>query len=68
MEQLDFDHLNDSLRNAFECKTEGCSRRVAGYDNLCYRCFAGLMTGEVIKEGGHYLKDPNWKPKKGRKK
>jgi hypothetical protein len=65
-EQLDFDSLNDDLRSAHECKVEGCTRRVAVIDTFCMRCFAGLLTHEVIQEDGRYMKNPDYKPQKGR--
>jgi hypothetical protein len=65
MEQLNFDAINEDA--PFLCKREGCSRRVAGYEELCYTCLSDVLTGKVIKEDGRYMLDPEWKPKRRRR-
>lgn len=75
--QLDFDALNDALNSAYTCKVEECERGVADKDTFCMGCFAGLLTGEVIRIEGppvngpgtrfRHIKNPDFKPKKGRK-
>ena len=65
--QLDFDSIGQDVWTD-ECVREGCAIKVAEPDSLCYGCLAGLLTDEIIQKGGRYLKNPDWKPKKGRRK
>ena len=37
--------------------------------SLCIGCFGGLLTEETNRTKDYrYIKNPNWKPKKGRKR
>jgi hypothetical protein len=48
---------------------EGCERKATEPISLCIGCFGGLLTEEVIRTKDYrYIKNPNWKPKKGRKR
>jgi hypothetical protein len=52
-----------------ECKVEECERKVAEPNSLCIGCFGGLLTEEVIRtEDYRYIKNPNFKPKMGKRR
>jgi hypothetical protein len=59
-------------------RTQGLDRRMSARwrdvngrwpNSLCIGCFGGLLTEEVIRtEDYRYIKNPNFKPKKGKRR